>query len=481
MMMVSCAHRTQDIVILYENDVHCATEGYAVMAGLRDSMLTTTPHVAVVSAGDFAQGGVVGSLTEGRYITQIMNTVPYDAVTMGNHEFDYNLPRMHEMMGELTATTVCCNFNKIGEAPLFPGYTIRKYADTKVAFVGVATPTTHYTSTPTYFEDSLGNCLYDFHEQDTYQLVQQCTDRARKEGADYVVVLSHLGDDPSCAYSPELIARTHGIDAVLDGHAHHTFDTLLTNDCGKQVVFASTGTKFRRIGCLRISAEGEIRSQLLESKDIHVRAERTVAITDSLQGELAGLVNQVVGFAQVDLTDRDENGVRIIRQTTTNLGEFLTEAFRRTAKADIGVMNGGGVRAYIPAGDITMGHIIGVLPFNNRIWRMRCTGQQLEDALNFCLREWPLESGDYPLLSHARFTMGSNGKIALLEVQKNGTWSRVDPNAIYTVGGQSYILVSGGANGAYKALEKDGGPYCTDVESIVDFIQSGEAACFGVR
>ncbi|MEE0973341.1 MAG: hypothetical protein U0L34_04375, partial [Paludibacteraceae bacterium] len=101
--------RKDNIVILYDNDVHCAVEGYAKMAGVKNVCKTQTPYVSVVSCGDFAQGDVIGTLSEGGSIVEIMNQVGYDVVVFGNHEFDYSFRTMEELASQLKATVVSCN------------------------------------------------------------------------------------------------------------------------------------------------------------------------------------------------------------------------------------------------------------------------------------------------------------------------------------------------------------------------------------
>ena len=107
-LLAGCRQR-KDIVILFDNDVHCAVSMYPLMASLRDSALSHTPNVAVVSAGDFAQGDLLGSLSQGEYIVSIMNAVPYNVTTIGNHEFDYGIVQQNKLADRLTADVVCCN------------------------------------------------------------------------------------------------------------------------------------------------------------------------------------------------------------------------------------------------------------------------------------------------------------------------------------------------------------------------------------
>ena len=242
-----------DIVILFENDVHCALDGYTKLGALKQEMLAQTPYVSVVSAGDYVQGAALGSITKGESIIQIMNAVGYDVTTIGNHEFDYGIDQMKHLMSELKAEVVCCNFTDLNNTLLFKPYVIKQYGNVKVGFT---------SSTPTYFEDSKGNLIYSFHVEDCFKRIEKAAKDARAEGADYVIVLSHLGDDTEVDNSVDMIKATNGIDAVLDGHQHHIINQKISNSKGKPVILASTGTAFLRIGKLTINTQGEVSVEL---------------------------------------------------------------------------------------------------------------------------------------------------------------------------------------------------------------------------
>ena len=98
------------IVILYENDVHCAVDGYAKLASLEEKEKRFTPYVTIVSCGDFAQGGITGAVSKGENIVEIMNRVGYDVVTLGNHEFDYGREQLFKLTEKLEAEVVNANF-----------------------------------------------------------------------------------------------------------------------------------------------------------------------------------------------------------------------------------------------------------------------------------------------------------------------------------------------------------------------------------
>ena len=508
--------RKQPIVILYENDAHCAVEGYTRLAGQRDAERQHTPYVAIVSSGDFAQGNTVGSLTKGEAIVRIMNAVGYDYLTIGNHEFDYTVPQMQHLSELLTAKTLCCNFSRYeqdnddkddrDDDDLYPAYEVKDFGGTKVGFIGVATPSTFRSSTPTYFIDDNGNLLYNFHQTDTYECVQEAVNDAREEGAEIIIVLSHLGDDPEVAYSRGLIAATHGIDVVLDGHAHHVLNERLVNDRGDSVTLTSTGTKFAYIGRLTIDTDNRVTTELLPISDCH-RVNQAVQDTVlAIQQELEARVNAPVGTTAFALADRDNQDNRLVRKQETNLGDFMADVARYTTGANIGVCNGGGLRAGLYNETITFGNIVSIWPFNNTMRVVECTGQQLLDAFEVSAANLPRENGDFMHVSGLRYTInphvptsviwddnrmfngvGKTRRIAKMEVfmladgesdklpyEQRGTWQQVNPNAVYTIGGQSYIIACSGASGMFakmRLLPVEGEPV-NDVDAVCTYIQA---------
>lgn len=151
-----------------------------------------------MDAGDAVQGGTLGTLSEGADVISVMNQAGYDFAIPGNHEFDYGMPRFLELADSLDCEYYACNFMDLrtGQTVLAP-YKIMEFGDTKVAFVGAATPESFTKSTPVYFQDNAGNYLYGFCEDETgealYRQIQSAVDSARAEGAEYVILAAHLG------------------------------------------------------------------------------------------------------------------------------------------------------------------------------------------------------------------------------------------------------------------------------------------------
>ena len=175
--MADEAAETGKIVILHTNDVHCVIDDYAKVAAYRDEMVAAygADNVVLVDAGDAVQGGPIGTLTKGEYLVKIMNQVGYDYVTLGNHEFDYEIPRMKELMEMQEATVLSSNFIDLTtEKPVFKGYEVATYGDVKVAFVGITTPESFTKSTPVYFQDSTGKYIYSFCEENNGAGLRGC-------------------------------------------------------------------------------------------------------------------------------------------------------------------------------------------------------------------------------------------------------------------------------------------------------------------
>jgi hypothetical protein len=124
----------------------------------------------------------------------MMSAVGYDYVTLGNHEFDFGIDAMSQRMAELSAKVLCGNFASISGVEYYLCYDIRQYGDVSVAFVGVTTPDVPTTSTPAFFQDSSGVWQYTFFPSSLDSVVQHCVDEVRGLKADYVVLLSHVGE-----------------------------------------------------------------------------------------------------------------------------------------------------------------------------------------------------------------------------------------------------------------------------------------------
>ena len=448
-----------DIVILYTNDVHCGVDdnlGYAGLATVKNALEAQGKHVVLVDNGDAVQGDTIGTLSNGEYIIDIMNEIGYDVATPGNHEFDYGMDQFFALTEQANFPYVSANFvDNDGNTVLDP-YVIKDVAGVKIAFVGISTPKTITTSTPKYFQDDNGNYIYAFQQDETgeklYAAVQSAVDAARAEGAQFVIALAHLGIEEDCSpwTSSEVIVNTTGIDAVLDGHSHSMIQgEKVKNKDGAEVLLSSTETKLAYIGCLTIKDDGSMSTTLISDNGMK-------EFIGGIQEEFEELVNTVVASTDVDLIIKDPaSGERIVRVSETNLGDLCADAYRAMSGADVAIVNGGGVRADIPAGDITYGQIIAVHPFGNEMCVVECTGQEILDALELGCSKLPAESGGFLQVSGMTYTVDLNVESSV-KLDENGMFVSVegerrvkdvtiggeplDPEKTYTLASHNYKL-----------------------------------------
>ena len=438
------------IVILYENDVHCDIDGYAKLAGLRDAIAASdTAYVGITSSGDFLNGSLAGTISTGQYIVDIMRNVGYDAITLGNHEFDFKGPRMIELLPQIKAPIICANFFEAGaERPFYPACTIKTYGQKRIGYVGVDTPSSMYDEYYAFY-DKDGNQLYDLRPNDVVSLVQQSVDYVRSAGADYVVLLSHLGEEVSDRGidSHTLVNQTRGIDVVLDGHTHSVIPhDMVPNLDGKEIPVTQTGTEFAYIGKLVITKDGNLSTSLILTDDITYINHQVTATADSIKHLMESTTNVIIGNSEFELTINDSQGNRLVRKGETNLGDLCADAFRECCNADIGLINGGGVRNNIPAGDITLGDAISAIPFYNLTCKIEVTGNTILNMLKTCTNNYPQEDGSFPQVAGLKFTLHANNH-SITDVQvlnrETSQYEDLQADKKYTIGISDYYNSGG--------------------------------------
>ena len=500
--------KSNDIVILHTDDAHCGVNdnlGYAGVAAYKAEMEKTHNYVALVDCGDAIQGESIGTLSAGAYLVDIMNEVGYDFATFGNHEFDYKLPQLAKLTKQAKYQYLACNFKYIGKGTSdlnYKPYEIVTYGDKKVAFIGIVTPESFTKSTPAYFQDESGNYIYSFSEDETgtalYEIVQKTVDEARAAGADYVIAMGHLGNEGITDRwtSKAVIANTTGIDAVLDGHDHIAGVQKVANKDGKQIVLTEPGTKFENLGKLTIKTDGTITAELISPKEFTEKDAGITAYITKLTDTFKEYVSKVVAKSSIALPDKDENGNRLVRNHETALGDLCADAFRVMMDADIGIMNGGGIRKPIKAGDITLDNILSVFPWGNLPCKMEVTGQTVLDMLEMGAINYPEESGGFLSVSGLKYTIMAGvpssieltdkgefskvaGKYRVTNVQvlnkKTNEYEPLDLNKTYTLGGIDYtILYCGDGFTMFndsKVLKAGDASY-TDAQMVVDYIEN---------
>ena len=473
-----------DVTILYTNDVHTYIDKqspkltYAAIADLKQSYQNAGKDVLLVDAGDHVQGTAYGSMDEGASIIKLMNAAGYDVATPGNHEFDYGMDRAKAIMKEADFPYLSCNWVDLRTTlRVLPSVKVFVRGGRRIAFVGVTTPETFTKSTPAYFMDKAQRkYIYDIQGGEDgkklYDAVQKAIDKA-KLLADVVIGLGHLGVDPSSSpwTSEEVIAHTSGFDAFIDGHSHTVMENKQVQDAsGKAVTLTQTGSYFANVGEMTIAADGTITTKLIpthEGMDAGIAAMQTgwVNTVDDMLGEKIA-----VGDSDFYVSD-PATGKRRIRSAETNLGDFVADGiytyFNEVEKlhCDLAIMNGGGIRADVPAGDWTFKTCKQVSPFGNVACLMSVTGKQIQDALEFAARfagEGGKENGGFLHVAGASYEIHTDIPNTVQTDEKNvwigsatgtprvqnvkiydkasGSYLPLDPNKTYALAGMNYTL-----------------------------------------
>ena len=473
-----------DVTILYTNDVHTYIDKqspkltYAAIADLKQSYQNAGKDVLLVDAGDHVQGTAYGSMDEGASIIKLMNAAGYDVATPGNHEFDYGMDRAKAIMKEADFPYLSCNWVDLRTTlRVLPSVKVFVRGGRRIAFVGVTTPETFTKSTPAYFMDKAQRkYIYDIQGGEDgkklYDAVQKAIDKA-KLLADVVIGLGHLGVDPSSSpwTSEEVITHTSGFDAFIDGHSHTVMENKQVQDAsGKAVTLTQTGSYFANVGEMTIAADGTITTKLIpthEGMDAGIAAMQTgwVNTVDDMLGEKIA-----VGDSDFYVSD-PATGKRRIRSAETNLGDFVADGiytyFNEVEKlhCDVAIMNGGGIRADVPAGDWTFKTCKQVSPFGNVACLMSVTGKQIQDALEFAARfagEDGKENGGFLQVAGATYEIHTDIPNTVQTDEKNvwigsatgtprvqnvkiydkasGSYLPLDPGATYALAGMNYTL-----------------------------------------
>ena len=497
----------KDLMILYTSDVHCGIDqgfGYDGLAHVKEEFEKKGYNVILVDGGDSIQGEALGMLTKGDAIIDLMNDVGYEIAIPGNHEFDYGMDVFLDLAKKADFPYISCNFT-YKDKPVFDPYIIKEFDGIRVGFVGVTTPESLTTSTPSSFMDEDGNYVYGFcadkNGTKLYRAVQKAADDARADGADYIVVMGHMGnDEKSSPYTyADVISNTNGIDIFLDGHSHDTEQVVMKNKDGEDVIRSACGTKLACIGWAKITQDGK--------KDAGIYTWANTVTPASLFGfenditkaveahkaEFADFLNVEVGETEVLLTindpsELDSKGlpVRMVRRAETNLGDLVTDAFLARTGADIAIVNGGGVRTNIEKGVITRESILKVQPFGKSIVVIEATGQQILDALEWGARNVPDECGgflqtaglSYEIHSYidsgctsddeGMFT-GVEGERRVRNVMAGG--EELDPDKVYTVASSSYIMMEqGDGYTQFNGCEIVSTDAAVDYQILLDYI-----------
>ena len=386
-------------VILHTNDIHGAVDGYAKIAALKAEFEAAGADVLLIDAGDFIQGTTYVSVSTGATAVALMNAAGYDLATLGNHEFDYGYANLTTIL-EKAEFDVTSNIKYNGENVYDAAVTLDTVAGS-IAFIGLTTPETATKAHPAKIQGvtfPAAEALYT-----GTQAVVDSLD------ADVVIALAHLGVDDSSApnRSYDLWNNITGVDFVIDGHSH----TVMTEGANGEPI-QSTGTKAAYVGLIVVGKSGIESNELIDLSTYTGSDETVKALSDSIISEIETIYGTTFATTEVLL---DGNRAPGVRTQETNLGDLIADAILWQATKDgglpvdlenvVAITNGGGIRATIQAGDITMNDINTVLPFGNTVAFVYVTGAELLEVLEASTFCTPVSVGAFPQTAGIEYTL----------------------------------------------------------------------------
>jgi len=405
-MLVSASFANNgDVVILFTNDVHSHVDtniGYSGAAAMKQKLQTEGGSVLLVDSGDILQGDVLCTLSKGEIPVKLFDMVGYDFYTLGNHEFDYGVERLSELLDMTKTECVNCNIVYCGEGekPEFltkiKPYAIKQAGNKKIAFIGVTTPNCLESVMPGTFAEQ-GKNVYSFFgghsasDEGLAKAVQPIINECKRQGADYVIVLSHLGDAENLHTSRALIKNSYNVDVVLDGHDHHVISgEICKNKDNKNVLLCSTGCYFANIGKITITADGKISSELISAypkKDAKI-----VFATEKARKQADEMLSKQIGYTDFALPITSKSGARLVRCRETGIGNLCADVWANAMDTQIAFMNGGSLRAAIAHGVVCQRDILNMLPFENKLYVIEIKGSDLLDVLELSCSQIQKES-----------------------------------------------------------------------------------------
>lgn len=427
----------KEIVLFHTNDTHSRVE---VFPKMKAYVKAFEGNSLLLDAGDTFHGQSFATLEKGSSIAKILNAMGYAAMVPGNHDFNYGQDELRRLSAEANVPVLAVNIKKDGTFAYEAG-AIKQVNGVNVGILGVATPETAYKTNPVNVTG------LDFGDKESIiDDTQRAVNALRAEGADVIVVLTHLGIDPtSDVKSTDIGEAVTGIDVIIDGHSHSTLDQYKSFNDTHKTQITSTGNYLANFGEVKIVLDdinnvlevnvGSVVTDELTEEDAEIRA-----LIDGIKKGQEVILNEVVAETPIELDGLREN----VRSGHTNLGRLITSAILDETGADISLTNGGGIRDSIKAGKITKGDIITVLPFGNYIVTKEVTGQDIIDALNFAMSE---ANGGFPHFGGMNVStekyVDENGTIRWRVVSVDVKGEPINPSQKYVLATNDFTAVGG--------------------------------------
>jgi 2',3'-cyclic-nucleotide 2'-phosphodiesterase (5'-nucleotidase family) len=439
-----------DLKILYVNDFHGFAEPYkptgsdaplggiAYLAGAVDRARGKQPSL-LLAAGDMIQGNPWANLFRGKSCIDVMNAMRFDAMVVGNHEFDFGPKVLKERMAQARFPVLGANVK--GLSALKP-YVIKNLQGVRIAIIGVVTPETAVATHPR----NVAGLAFSTPESAVRKYLPEL-----KRRADIIIVLSHCGFQAD----RELAAKVPGIDVIVGGHSH---TKILQPELVGQTIVVQAWEHAKVLGVLNLRIkDGKIAGFDGTLQEISPAAGapncQVQDIVARYESQVDSLLQRAIGETQVDLDGEH------VRTGETNLGDFVADVMRQAAGADAAIINGGTIRTGIPQGKIAVKDIYAVLPFDNYLVGISLTGAQVKAALEHGVARLEEPSGSFPQVSGLTFTYSRSAPAGARVKDVTVGGRPLDPQREYVVATNDYLVAGGDGYTVFGEALKSAGDY----------------------
>ena len=432
------------LVIFHTNDIHGhaleTNDSEAGPAKIGFPRLKTflnnypAAHKLLVDAGDSLHGAPLATVRRGELMARLLSLMGYDALAAGNHDFDYGLPRLMELRDRYGLPFLAANIiEKEDGVPLLPSYLVKDFDGFKVGIFALSKPETPLLTAPGNVE------TVNFLEAEkSLAIAREMVRKLRKEEKVHLVLaLTHLGSEPGSSLSSvDLAQNVFGLTMVVDGHSHRELGLI---EGGTLIV--SAGEYLEKLGVVEVRRASDGRL-LLSYRLIPASDFSSLSPDPSLESpalaisrELGAEMDQVVAKSPISLNGETEE----IRRSSTSLGRVTAAALLKATGADLAFINSGSIRASLPAGDITRGQLLNVLPFGNYAVTIQVSGAEILEAVRHGLSR--SGTGGFPQFYGLNVTSIEGPERRQLVVEVGG-WP-LDREKLYTLATNDF-LQSGG-------------------------------------
>ena len=456
-----------ELTIMHTNDVHGHHEpqrngdgGAARQATVVNQIRAEVDNHLLLDGGDRFTGTLFHVQYRGQDSVQIMNAIGYDAMALGNHEFDDGSEVLAAFVKGLNFPALSANTD-FSEDPLLAGLiepsVILEVGGEQIGIIGLTTPETAILAKPSEH--------LVFH-YDLINVTQDQVDMLTAEGVDKIVLLTHIGYGADL----EVAQGVSGVDVVVGGHTNTflsntysgalgEYPTVVESASGEPVLVVQASTKTVYLGRLDVEFDGD--GLVSDWDGDAILLSRYISPDPDISDLIAGLAEpiaelraQPVGETAMALTGTSP---RLCRIEECLLGNVISDAVLEDTGVDIVFQNGGGIRADIDEGEVTLGEVLTVLPFGNLISTFELSGADVIAVLENSVSRIELDDNNNPLVDGAsgrfmqvaglRYTFDATqevgSRIVSVDVMQDGEYVALDAEAIYSVATNDFVRAGG--------------------------------------